>query len=129
MLALRNELNPVHRLVRYAQEWRELARVAGRLSRARDGNEARVILQREGWIVADPPKGAWVENLWRLMTVLGVSVSRVRNREPMVLERLERTCEACGQRSLCDGSLDAGTARANYEAFCPNAPTLRRLAP
>jgi hypothetical protein len=45
----------------------------------------------------------------------------------MVLRDAERVCSQCGNTRRCKRELDAGTAAAHGDAYCPNAATFDDL--
>jgi len=47
--------------------------------------------------------------------------------ETHVLRDMERVCSVCNHKRRCDYELAAGTAGANYEEYCGNAPTIDGL--
>jgi hypothetical protein len=113
------------RLVRAVQDWREVAVLSGKLSRL-DGERARTLLEREGWI-ALAQANAGVQILWRLMRTLGLNVGRLRETSPKTLTRLETTCAACSNRSRCEQALADGSAASTYREFCPNGAAIEAM--
>lgn len=77
-------------------------------------------------LVARGPASA--VGLPRLMRALGLDLKRVARVDPALARDMEVVCSECRSSSRCARDLDAGTARLNHQAYCPNAATLAALS-
>jgi len=56
-----------------------------------------------------------------MMQAFGVDRRELEQDYPRVLRDAEMTCERCPSKRRCFRELEAGTAAAHAEHFCPNA--------
>ena len=63
--------------------------------------------------------------LEKMLAALGVSFEVQRN--PAVMQDLQRLCVNCDHKKRCDHELSIGTTAENFRQFCPNAYTLDAL--
>ena len=63
----------------------------------------------------------------QLLAELHIDATELARSEPAVLRDLQRVCSLCDCRRRCKMELAEGDAAATYEAFCPNALTLKAL--
>jgi Family of unknown function (DUF6455) len=63
----------------------------------------------------------------RMMRARGLDPQEMRQTFSMVLRDAERVCSQCGNTRRCKRELDAGTAAAHSDAYCPNAATFDDL--
>lgn len=63
----------------------------------------------------------------QLLTELAIDATELARSEPAVLRDLQRVCSLCDCKRRCKMELAEGDAAATYEAFCPNALTLKAL--
>ena len=69
------------------------------------------------------------DELPKMLKALGVDQADLARTEPLVLRDMERVCALCTHKRQCDRHLAAGTAAAQYEEYCGNAPTIDGLGP
>ena len=62
-----------------------------------------------------------------MLDMLGIDEEALSRTEPLVLRDMERVCAMCANKRPCDRELAAGTSAADYEEYCPNAPTIDSL--
>ena len=111
-------------------EWARLCRIAFRgrddivqslrqesVRAAFAAQTAAVMQSVPGW-----PQAAIL--LRRMLVALGVDPDSPALKDHAALAELERTCAACEHKRECAHDLAAGTAAANFYAYCPNARTL-----
>lgn len=63
----------------------------------------------------------------KMLLALGIDPTALANKDPLVMRDLQRLCTTCGDKSRCRHELAAGTAKAHFHEFCPNAFTLDAL--
>jgi hypothetical protein len=68
------------------------------------------------------------DQLPRLLKSLGIDEATLSRTQPLLQRDMVRVCASCQQKARCDHDLDAGTAAADHEEYCPNAPTIAGLA-
>jgi hypothetical protein len=66
--------------------------------------------------------------LLRMLDVLDLDKTAIKRNDPLVFRDLERSCAVCACKKRCTRELANGTARAHFEEFCSNAPTLKALS-
>jgi hypothetical protein len=66
-------------------------------------------------------------DLPRMMAALQLDPAVVARREPELFRDMQRVCAFCNAKKRCERDLADGDAAINFEAYCPNAPTLRQL--
>jgi hypothetical protein len=64
----------------------------------------------------------------RMLAALKIDASELAKSDPAAFRDLQRVCSLCDNRRRCGRELAAGDAAATFEAFCPNALTLKGLA-
>jgi hypothetical protein len=64
----------------------------------------------------------------RMMQARGLDFEEIRRAFSMTLRDVERVCSGCRNTGRCRRELDAGTAAAHCDAYCPNATTFDDLA-
>ncbi len=74
------------------------------------------------WLVAREPNST--EMLCHMMAVTAVDDRSV---PAGTMRALEKTCAACTAKLHCADEIGHGRAAGNFEEFCPNADTLKRL--
>jgi hypothetical protein len=67
------------------------------------------------------------DELDRMLTALGLDAQDIRTRYAAQLRDISVPCSECETLQRCRHELAAGTARANYHDFCPNAAALDEL--
>jgi len=63
----------------------------------------------------------------RLMYALDLDMNKVRSFDSGVARDINVVCSECLVTSRCQRELAAGTARKNYQEYCPNAETFDAL--
>jgi hypothetical protein len=63
----------------------------------------------------------------RMMRARGLDPGEMRRAFSMTLRDVERVCSGCRNTGRCRRELDAGTAAAHCNAYCPNAATFDAL--
>ena len=63
----------------------------------------------------------------QMLAELHIEATGLARSEPAVLRDLHRVCSLCDCKRRCKMELAEGDAAATYEAFCPNALTLKAL--
>ena len=63
----------------------------------------------------------------RMMRARGLDPEEMRQRFSMALRDAERVCSGCTSTCRCRRELEAGTAAAHCDAYCPNAATFDDL--
>jgi len=63
----------------------------------------------------------------RMLAALNINAAELARTHPAEFRDLQRVCALCDCRRRCKSELTAGDAAATYEAFCPNAFTLKAL--
>ena len=63
----------------------------------------------------------------RMMRARGLDPAALRRELPAVVADMSVLCSRCSAKGRCEHELDAGTAAAHAEDFCPNAPTMAAL--
>ena len=66
-------------------------------------------------------------DLPRMMAALQLDPAVVARREPELFRDMQRVCAFCDAKKRCERDLADGDAAINFEAYCPNASTLREL--
>jgi hypothetical protein len=64
----------------------------------------------------------------RMMAAHGFDRDDLAARSPSSLREVSSMCSRCDHKHRCEVELDAGTAVAHAEAFCPNAHLIQMLA-
>jgi hypothetical protein len=113
------------RLVRAVQDWREVAVLSGKLSRL-DGERARTLLEREGWIASAQPN-AGVQILWRLMRTLGHQCRPAARDKPQDIDSARDHLRSVQQQVRCEQALADGSAASTYREFCPNGAAIEAM--
>ena len=67
------------------------------------------------------------DELPKMLRALGIDQADLARTETHVLRDMERVCSVCNHKRRCGHELAAGTAGANYEEYCGNAPTIDGL--
>ena len=67
------------------------------------------------------------ELLDRRLAALGLSHDEIRKLSPLLLVDLQRTCSCCADKKRCAEDMAADPNAPGWEAYCPNAGTLRSL--
>lgn len=67
------------------------------------------------------------DELYQMLAVLGLDVQDVKERYAAQLRHMGTSCSECLAIRRCHREFEAGTARMNYHAFCPNAAALDEL--
>lgn len=65
--------------------------------------------------------------LYRMLAALKIDEAELARADPAAFRDLQRVCAMCDSKRRCDRELQAGDAPATFEAFCPNALTLKSL--
>jgi hypothetical protein len=68
-----------------------------------------------------------VDELPKLLKVLGIDETALARNRPPVLREMERVCAACQQKHRCSRDLRDGTIAENFERYCLNASTIDAL--
>lgn len=68
------------------------------------------------------------ELLDRMLAARGLDRHEIAEREPAALLEIESMCSRCQHKHRCAHELDAGTAIAHADRFCPNALVLAALS-
>jgi len=63
----------------------------------------------------------------RMLAALKIDAAELARTQPAALRDLQRVCSICDSKRRCRTELAAGDAARTYEAFCPNALTLRMV--
>jgi len=64
----------------------------------------------------------------RMLAALKIDAAALARSDPAAFRDLQRVCTLCDCKRRCASELSAGDARSTYEAFCPNALTLKAIA-
>jgi len=63
----------------------------------------------------------------RMMAALQLDPATVARRDPETFRDMQRVCAFCESKKRCERDLADGDAAIHFEAYCPNATTLREL--
>lgn len=92
------------------------------LNSGQRGELARDLALPEDVVIRLMARGSCTqEELRRLTDVLGLNMREVATSHPGLARDVSVACAECAAVRRCRRELDAGSARANYHAFCPNA--------
>ena len=64
----------------------------------------------------------------RMLAALDINAAEVARSEPAAFRDLQRVCSLCDSKRRCEIELAEGDVASVYEAYCPNALTLKALA-
>ena len=64
----------------------------------------------------------------RMMAALHLDPTTLKQTDPALFRDLQRVCALCDCQNRCARTLAEGDAAATYEAYCPNALSLKALA-
>jgi len=93
----------------------------------RIAGDLRILSNDLDQLVRQGPHAA--DELPKMLKALGIDEGDLARTEPLVLRDMERVCAVCQHKRQCDHDLAAGTAAAQYEDYCANAPTIDQLGP
>jgi len=63
----------------------------------------------------------------RMLSALKINAAEIARSEPAAFRDLQRVCALCDSKRRCETDLGEGDAAATFEAYCPNALTLKAL--
>ncbi|WP_237154891.1 DUF6455 family protein [Oryzibacter oryziterrae] len=67
------------------------------------------------------------DELYRMMTELGLDAEEIERAQGMLFRDLQMTCAACEHKGACHYDLEHHTAQRHFTDYCPNAATLSEL--
>jgi hypothetical protein len=92
------------------------------LNSSQRGELARDLALPEDVVIRLMARGsAAQEELQRLTDVLGLNIRDIKASHPGLARDVSVACAECAAVRRCRRELDAGSARANYHDYCPNA--------
>lgn len=118
---LRNKIDGWRRTRAALQELQEIG-PEGRHALLRD---VGISADRLSSLVARGPASAAA--LSRLLQVLGLDPRHLARTDRALARDMELVCSECRSSSRCARDLEAGTARSEYESYCPNATAIAAL--